>query len=711
MKIALCLVVFLSFFFYLIALPPKLVEVETLATGFIASLAQGYNLDRIYGSEAFSEANEPLYYIAQLHPQGFILISNEFAAMPIAAWSLDADFPAGELPDNLKWFMDGLRDELKHLAAQRTNYLHPEWDRVLNGDFSRYDSPRSVSPLLQTTWNQNYPYNASCPADASGPGGHVYAGCVATAMAQICKYWSYPAMGSGSYSYASSYGTLSVDFANSSFDWAAMPNSLSSPNAAVADLIYKCGVSSHMIYSAAGSFATGVNALHGAIANFGYSPQANSYYKANYPLATWNAMLQTELNQGHPIGYSGGTGYSAHAFVMDGFQATDYYHINWGWGGAGNGYFYLNNLSPYSGYDFTANQAAILGIVPAVNKPASCSAVAASESAGISWTASPVTDFHTDWKAWGGSRVSAEFGFAGATTYETAIRFPLSSLTEFQGRQLERVRFTPGDASSSYTLKVYAGGSSSAPGTVVRTQTIPSFIPDTWNTVELSSPYPISGTEEIWVSIVVTQIADGYPVGLDYGPRVQDCGNKIKVGSNAWTTLYALNNSFDKNWTIIAGFDPVSERQPNRSLLGYKLWRFPEAQLEHPENWTQVGPALISGLAYDDPDWASMDSGTWYWAVQAVHSQGIESNPKLSNALVKLSTPNTLQISHTAATDMINLSWEAVPGAGSYKIYRSENPYTGFTLLTSTNGTTWSGLCPSSPNRYFYQVVAVANEP
>lgn len=708
MKKALSIFLLVVYLCILDALPPSRESLESVAGEFVKIVLPGSGILRLQASQSKSVANEPLYFTAHLSPRGFVIIANELAALPVVAWSQEADFGETGLPDNLEWFIDGLTQQLMELSELRPSYLHPDWEMAMQGDFGRYQSARSVSPLLQTTWNQNYPYNASCPADGSGPGGRTYAGCVATAMAQICKYWAYPAAGSGTYSYSTSYGTLSVDFANSSFDYAAMPNSISSPNAAVADLIYKCGVASHMIYSATGSYATGVNALHGAIANFGYSPLANSYYKANYALATWNSMLQNELNAGHPIGYSGGTGYGAHAFVMDGFQATDYYHINWGWGGAGNGYFYLNNLSPFTGYDFTANQAAILGIVPAVNKPASCQATAVSETAEITWTPSPVTDFHADWKAWGGSRVSAEFGFTGSLTYETAIRFPVSSLAAYQGRQLERVRFTPGEINCSYFLKVYAGGSSSAPGSVVRTQAITSFIPDTWNTVELSSPYPISGTEEIWIAIVVTQTADGYPVGLDYGPRVQDCGNKIKVGEGTWTSLYALNSSLDKNWTIIAGFDPAVERDANRSLAGYKLWRFPAALQDQPELWTQVNPALISGLSYSDADWGSLEPGTWYWAIQAVHTQEIESNARLSNPLQKLSAPGSLLISHTEVNNMLHLNWQAVSGATAYRIYRSENPYSGFSLLGSTSGTSWSGLCPSTPDRYFYKVVAVS---
>jgi len=60
---------------------------------------------------------------------------------------------------------------------------------------------REVLPLITTTWDQGANYNALCPADGAGPGGHVWSGCVATAMCQIMNYWRYPIQGTGSHGY------------------------------------------------------------------------------------------------------------------------------------------------------------------------------------------------------------------------------------------------------------------------------------------------------------------------------------------------------------------------------------------------------------------------------------------------------------------------------------------------------------------------------
>ena len=51
------------------------------------------------------------------------------------------------------------------------------------------------------------------------------------------------------------------------------------------------------------------------------------------------------------------SGKSGHAFVIDGYKVIDgvyYYHVNWGWSGAFNGYYLILNLKPenenYAGY-------------------------------------------------------------------------------------------------------------------------------------------------------------------------------------------------------------------------------------------------------------------------------------------------------------------------------------------------------------------------
>jgi hypothetical protein len=72
--------------------------------------------------------------------------------------------------------------------------------------------------------------------------------------------------------------------------------------------------------------------------------------------------------------YYNGFGSGGHAFNVDGYQGTDYFHFNWGWSGSYNGYFYLNNLNP-GGNNFTYGQGAIVNFYPGSNYPYFCNGV------------------------------------------------------------------------------------------------------------------------------------------------------------------------------------------------------------------------------------------------------------------------------------------------------------------------------------------------
>ena len=61
----------------------------------------------------------------------------------------------------------------------------------------------------------------------------------------------------------------------------------------------------------------------------------------------------------------------------------------------------------------------------------------------------------------------------------------------------------------------------------------------------------------------------------------------------------------------------------------------------------------------------------------------------------------------TVVANIVNISWSAVSGATSYKVYSSNDPYDNFTVDTSGNftGTAWSA--PLAAEKKFYYVTAV----
>jgi hypothetical protein len=157
-----------------------------------------------------------------------------------------------------------------------------------------------------------------------------------------------------------------------------MPNTVSSSNSAVATLMYHCGVSVDMMYSPSSSGAYVISdaspvtncAEYAFKTYFGYKNTLQGVQRNNYSTSTWTGMLQTELNAGRPIVYAGFGSGGGHAFVCDGYNSSSYFHFNWGWGGAYDGYFSIDALNPSGtgtgggsgGYN--SNHQAIIGLEP-----------------------------------------------------------------------------------------------------------------------------------------------------------------------------------------------------------------------------------------------------------------------------------------------------------------------------------------------------------
>ena len=326
-----------------------------------------------------------VYYIVNMKPDGFVVVAGEDNVIPVIMYSNEGSFDPGIQLPSFDFMMKNVKEEI-HYAV--TNHLQPYpetknlWLRLSaeNTSFSKIYSIAAVSPLLKTTWNQNWPYNKYCPPTATGgDGGHVYTGCVATAMSQVMSYYQRPIRGYGSYSYMDpsnpaqgdpGYGTQSANFGSTAYDWKHMPKSLSGSSDsvrinAIAALMYHAGVSVDMDYAPDGSGAYMSKARNALVNYFRFSSDAAHIIRQNYALSDWVNVMSSELDKGRPVLYGGNdmiTG-GAHAFILDGYQGTDYFHIDWGWGGYLNGYFYLNNLIPGS-YNFGANQDAVIKIIP-----------------------------------------------------------------------------------------------------------------------------------------------------------------------------------------------------------------------------------------------------------------------------------------------------------------------------------------------------------
>lgn len=207
-----------------------------------------------------------------------------------------------------------------------------------DGDEIPEGCKEEVPAMLSTTWAQTAPYYNMTP---TVDGKHCLTGCIATALAQILNYYQYPAKLSD--------GTQ--------IDWADMLPTYSgeyteAQGNAVALLMARCGKALDMDYGTDVSTCYPSAIENGFADEFGYIVKYYGY--RDYPTVQdskkWKEIVFRELSAGHPVLY-GGTSYKngddnyfSHSFVIDGYNSQGLVHVNYGFGGAGDGYYPIDKL-------------------------------------------------------------------------------------------------------------------------------------------------------------------------------------------------------------------------------------------------------------------------------------------------------------------------------------------------------------------------------
>jgi hypothetical protein len=320
--------------------------------------------------EAYSE-NLIVYHVFNITGGGFIIVSASESTIPVIAYSFEGTYGLDNMPCNFSAWMKQMSLQIAEASQSKRktpDYIVSEWKRLKSPGFEPRNMQNSISvlPLLTSNWNQDAPYNDQCPSDPSGPGGHAYAGCVATAMGQLMYFYRFPEHGTGSYTYQHPvYGTISANFDTTTYEWSGMPNEISSSNNPIAKLLFHLGVSVDMDYGPDGSGMWNHKAAYSLRNYFKYGPETQYIFRDSTSI-DWDSILISNLNAGKPLYYAGWEGVGStngHAFVCDGYQDTAYFHFNWGWSGSYNGYFYLNQLNP-GGSNFNFAQEVIKDIFP-----------------------------------------------------------------------------------------------------------------------------------------------------------------------------------------------------------------------------------------------------------------------------------------------------------------------------------------------------------
>ncbi len=306
------------------------------------------------------------FYVFQ-NEESFVIVSGDDAMPPVVGYSFNSDFTSSTMPPALKAYLEAYAAQIAEMQAA-SGMLKMPIQKVIT---------EPIAPLVKTHWNQDVPYNNFCPQELS-TGNRSVTGCVATAYAQLMYYHKWPERGSGSHSYSNeTVGTVSADFSNSVYDWENMLTDYVSgyyteeQGNAVALLMRDAGIAVDMSYSASASGAYSWDVPYALVNYFGYSRSTRFVFRDWYSTTEWVNLIVGELKAGRPMMYCGSSSGGGHAFICDGIDAEGKLHINWGWGGAFDGYFDMNVMSPAglgigggSG-NYIFNQDMVLGMQPA----------------------------------------------------------------------------------------------------------------------------------------------------------------------------------------------------------------------------------------------------------------------------------------------------------------------------------------------------------
>lgn len=354
-------------------------QAKIVAQNFYAEKAVNYHpgINDILITNTFTKSGDGIvfYYVFIFQDMGFVIVSAEDALPPVLGYSLEGYYGEKDQPDSYRNFMQTYADAIEYIRLnqiQQTSEIKNSWDHYLAAGFTattKSGGSKSVEPLIPSKWNQSYPYNYLCPADPDGSGGHVYAGCVATAMAQVMYYWRYPLQGTGSHTYYyPPYGSLTANFGATTYEWEGMQNSIDHDNITpIALLQYHCGIAVDMMYGPNGSGAYSNDVPPALINYFGYSSDCYFTWKDDHTNTQWINMLKENLDNGLPMYYSGYSSSGGHAFVCDGYQ-DDNFHFNFGWSGQSDGYYTLLTVG-----GFNDGQGAVFDTYPESNYPYFCS--------------------------------------------------------------------------------------------------------------------------------------------------------------------------------------------------------------------------------------------------------------------------------------------------------------------------------------------------
>ncbi len=231
----------------------------------------------------------------------------------------------------------------------------------------------------------------------------------------------------------------------------------------------------------------------------------------------------------------------------------------------------------------------------------------------------------------------------------------------------------------------------------------------TWNAVYGATSYRIyrstskgSGYSLLGTTTATSYTNTGAKAGTTYYYRVKACNDAglspysnvvsgqvksvtpkpaapvVKIGHSAASGKPMLT------WNAVSG------------ATSYKVYRATS------QNGTYSLLGTVTATSYTN---TGAKAGTTYWyKVKAVNSAG---ESAYSNVVSGKTTVTTLTMGHSASSGKPQLTWKAVSGAASYRVYRATTKNGAYTVINTTKALTYTNAGAALGTTYYYKVEAL----
>jgi len=231
----------------------------------------------------------------------------------------------------------------------------------------------------------------------------------------------------------------------------------------------------------------------------------------------------------------------------------------------------------------------------------------------------------------------------------------------------------------------------------------------TWNAVEGATSYRIyrstakgSGYSLLGTTTATSYTNTGAKAGTTYYYRVKACNDaglspysnvvsgKVKsVTPKPAAPVVKIGNSASSGkpqltWNAVSG------------ATSYKVYRATS------QNGTYSLLGTVTATSYTNT--GAKAGVTYYYKVKAVNSAG---ESAYSNTVSGKTTVTTLTMGHSASSGKPQLTWKAVSGAASYKVYRATTKNGAYSVINTTKALTYTNTGAALGTTYYYKVEAL----